>query len=728
MVFRFPDWAKRKSNGVKVNRATYRHIRSADGARSRSDWITAARHYKAALSITPALPHIWMQLGHAAKESGRISDATNAYEQAALLSEGDPEPHMFLGHMAKRLGAGESGQHYLAALRRAPDNLAAVGEVMQHLLSKRQDDDTFLDEALSLLGIDRAAVEGKMVKWNTELPEGALFFDVTDLISYFSFSRIPSGVQRVQIELILALLATESEQKIEICYYSSTRQGWTLLSHKTFVDLCVASLRDVSHSQTGWAHELRVVYITSALSEEIIFPHHSVLVSLGANAPDGNYLLDVRTTCERCRISYVPLIYDLIPMIHPEWVVPAHARDFSLWLQSMLHSARGYLSISHATRSDLLRYATAHGISPDPNLVRVVPIDGNSIKPASASLPRKALDRWGLTPDAYVIFVSTIEPRKNHIGAFKAWLRLSKEIGEGRLPTLVCIGGKGWLNDEVYALHDRHATLRRKVKILSGISDEELDLLYRNCAFTVYPSFYEGWGLPITESLCYGKVPAISNSTSMPEAGGEFAVYFDPHDPNDIAAQLKPLILDTSLRLSLEKKIENGFHAPTWAEAGRIMASQALAIADRLASIPRTPPIAVAKTVYRFALPTSYDPSDKEHGEIFRHGRGWHLPDLAGCRVRDEGGELRMRIVGDIDAVLIMKLAATERVAPFRIVIGDRSLDGHVPARSSLRVSFPVGHHTDNLAVHITTTGSAVLRVVEFMIASGAERSDCRNS
>ena len=78
---------------------------------------------------------------------------------------------------------------------------------------------------------------------------------------------------------------------------------------------------------------------------------------------------------------------------------------------------------------------------------------------------------------------------------------------------------------------------------LEGTSDPDLAALYRRCLFTVYPSLYEGWGLPVTESLCYGKTPLLSRVASLPEAGGEFADYFEIGSKVGLAAALKRLVV-----------------------------------------------------------------------------------------------------------------------------------------------------------------------------------------
>ena len=539
-------WIRPKSNGIYISRKAFRLIRAANIARGLADWPQAAHLFHRALEIEPALAHIWIQFGHAAKESGKYDEAAGAYERAAELDPQDPEPHLFLGHMAKRSGSG-SAHHYLRALRRAPDSLSAAGEVMQAiLLGSQRSDNAFLEEALDLLNINRSSVAPYQPP--RRLSEHDVFFDVSDLLSYFSYSRIPSGVQRVQIEVMLGLLSNAAGIHVQLCCYSAGRQCWNLLSPSRFTDLCVASLEESASRRGLWQSELRLIYVSSALSEEITFPGGSVLFSFSASSPDRNYLLDVRTVCERDGVSYVPLMYDLIPMLNPDWVVPAHFVDFSAWLYSMLRTAQGYITISEATRRDILTLAKRQNVEVDADMVRVVSLDGEFSKADHNPLSVDELNKWGLSSNKYVLFVSTIEPRKNHIGAFKAWLALASELGSKTVPTLVCVGGRGWLNDPIHAFRAEHSLLRKKVLILSGVPDLELDLLYRHCAFTIYPSLYEGWGLPVTESLCYAKVPAISKTSSLPEAGGDFAVYFDPYDIHNIVQVLKPLILDIKYR------------------------------------------------------------------------------------------------------------------------------------------------------------------------------------
>ena len=114
-------------------------------------------------------------------------------------------------------------------------------------------------------------------------------------------------------------------------------------------------------------------------------------------------------------------------------------------------------------------------------------------------------------------------------------------------------------------------------------SDAELASLYRDCLFTLYPSFYEGWGLPVTESLCFGKTVAASNRGSIPEAGGEFCAYFDPDDLNDAERVVGGLIRHPERIAALEERIATSFRPPGWDDTARAVLAAlqpALAVSD----------------------------------------------------------------------------------------------------------------------------------------------------
>src|SRR5262249_18632658 len=106
--------------------------------------------------------------------------------------------------------------------------------------------------------------------------------------------------------------------------------------------------------------------------------------------------------------------------------------------------------------------------------------------------------------------------------------------------------------------------VKGRILQLGSIDDHQLDWLYRNCLFTVYPSFYEGWGLPVGESLWYGKCCVASNATSIPEIGGTLVDYHDPFDFEECYRLIRRSIVDIAYRTRREEEIRKTYQPTTW--------------------------------------------------------------------------------------------------------------------------------------------------------------------
>lgn len=172
--------------------------------------------------------------------------------------------------------------------------------------------------------------------------------------------------------------------------------------------------------------------------------------------------------------------------------------------------------------------------------------------------------------NAYVLHVGTLEVRKNVWRLVLAWKKLL-ESGKKNLPRLVLAGRKGWFNEKLWILLEGTENLYGHVVILDKVSDEELDILYRNCLFTAMISTYEGWGLPVGESLAYGKTSVVANSTSLPEVGMDLVEYCDPLSVDSIADAVEKLIYDSDYRQFLESKIQNA-KLRNWADVAHDLA------------------------------------------------------------------------------------------------------------------------------------------------------------
>ena len=163
-----------------------------------------------------------------------------------------------------------------------------------------------------------------------------------------------------------------------------------------------------------------------------------------------------------------------------------------------------------------------------------------------------------------MLIVSTIEARKNHMLAFRTWRRLVEELPPDRVPTLVFAGRVGWMVQDLMQQLDNCQYLDGKVVVVPDPTDAELVALYRDCRFTLFPSLYEGWGLPVTESLSFGKLCIASDRTSLPEAGGAMCLYLDPDNITSATEIIRDACLDDALIAEREARIAADFHPVPW--------------------------------------------------------------------------------------------------------------------------------------------------------------------
>jgi glycosyltransferase involved in cell wall biosynthesis len=286
-----------------------------------------------------------------------------------------------------------------------------------------------------------------------------------------------------------------------------------------------------------------------------------VVIMPGLNVwyPEHNRILGEYVRSQRGRL--VVVIHDFGPVTAAQYFPASYQSAYRGWIESLFPFADLFVADSENTRREM------GGIAPE--LRRADCIVNPLAHEFANELPSEAAN--GVAPikaevaqlGDYVLHVGRIEPRKNVVGLIKVWTRLAGELGPA-LPLLVLAGR---INDPsgafVKALDTIGADASR-IRFLKDPSAAELARLYAGCRFAVYPSFYEGWGLPVGEAACFGKVTAASNAASIPEVVGDLAVYFDPNDVNAMATVLRRLIVDRDYLAGLESRIKTEFRPRSW--------------------------------------------------------------------------------------------------------------------------------------------------------------------
>jgi glycosyltransferase involved in cell wall biosynthesis len=356
------------------------------------------------------------------------------------------------------------------------------------------------------------------------------------------------GIVRTEREIAKHFL--ENVPAAEFFYYERDEKQFRLLPKKAASELLSDTVNLSKLLQDGT--EKRSKHPTL-----FRFKKSDVVISAGL-LWDLDYMAALYREKVRCGMYVTQVVYDIIPALMPEYCVPGMEKKFPKFLIDAAWTCDTIFSISDSTRNDLTHYYQDLGLK-CPNMKRINL--GTDIPTVRSSLEGLAHD---LQSGKFVLYVSTIEPRKNHQMLFNIWRELHRR-GFKNLVPLVFVGGKGWNSENLVTFMENCPDLYPdKLKIYNNISDHSLDWMYRNSRFTVYPSLYEGWGLPVTESLSRGKVCISSETSSMPEAGSGFADLLHPLDYVSWRDRIATYLSDDNLLRSREAEIRQGYEVTTW--------------------------------------------------------------------------------------------------------------------------------------------------------------------
>jgi glycosyltransferase involved in cell wall biosynthesis len=264
-----------------------------------------------------------------------------------------------------------------------------------------------------------------------------------------------------------------------------------------------------------------------------------VILSFGASWATSNYWAHMRGLRETREVRIIALIYDVIPLVRPEWYPKAVRDSFREYLVGALTYCSALFVLSGHTERDLRRVAAAAGLALPP--VATLAVGRDRYRQAAF---RDEFALKGCGQSEFVLCVSTIDVRKNQRLLFDIWTELRRRLGHDRVPQLVLAGKLGHLRGDLCELLANSGDLSGKIVVLKDVDEDMLDLLYDKCLFTVFPSLYEGWGLPIGESVAYGKYCVAAKSGSITEVIGDAIDYFDPLNFADAYAALERPIVD----------------------------------------------------------------------------------------------------------------------------------------------------------------------------------------
>ena len=296
-------------------------------------------------------------------------------------------------------------------------------------------------------------------------------------------------------------------------------------------------------------------------SRKAVFSPDDVLFSAGANWDIENYNGYLNEAKELGVVVSV-LFHDAIPVLFPHFYGPGFAKIYEAWLLDTLRLVDHVVSISESTKNDLVAICREHDIA-------VPPID---VVRNGDKLPLKDVAETSASTkdsDGYILSVGTLEYRKNHTVLVNAYRMIITDglCERSLLPRLVIVGRPGWMDCDLVFQIGNDPQLEGLIEIVSDISDVELDGLYRNCLFTVFPAIYEGWGLPVAESLAYGKQCITSDSSSMKEIAPELTWFAHPLKVDSWAEAILALALDPSTLEAENARVSSEYAITSWKDS-----------------------------------------------------------------------------------------------------------------------------------------------------------------
>ncbi len=420
---------------------------------------------------------------------------------------------------------------------------------------------------------------------------GAIYFDITDIVCHAQHHPRVSGIQRVQLRLIANLVKKHGPSSIRGVAHLDDEQGWHdidlgFLAQQTEFDAAEILIHAglVKHGRFPDRREvkkylrrfsenklLRTIKKLEVYGRALFAPHslarygiihlasraasstspkpttalksltaQDIYVMLGANWAIATTVSMAQAHKDRGG-RVVQMIYDLIPYTHPHYHTEKLSAEYCTWLDRVQQCTSAFMCISENTARHLTDFLASHGALADVSVTALAHEFSGYRRNQRLEIQKGSRIANLLQGRPYVLCVGTLEIRKNGLGLARAWQKVHEVLGDDT-PLLVFAGSRGWRIEQFEAFLQASNHVAQTIRILPAPSDAELATLYSQSLFTVYPSLYEGWGLPVGESAWFGKYGVVSSTSSLPEVCGDSVDYMNPEDIEDMAAKiLRPL-------------------------------------------------------------------------------------------------------------------------------------------------------------------------------------------
>lgn len=381
-----------------------------------------------------------------------------------------------------------------------------------------------------------------------------IFIDISDIFIHLKIFKRVTGIQRCIIKITNEICNIYPIKKIKIVIINHKTQTFDIVQITSALEL-MNKIENEEIQNYNFDDILCNLPYEKFNKED--FYDNGYFLSLGIAWAFDDYFLAVKKF-KNLKFNFVSMIYDIIPIDSPQFVNFSNEK-FEIYFRNILIYSDLILCNSSYVEQSIVNFAIDNNLSNPPKIIKI-----NLAKDKLFPNKETPINLEQFKSLKYILLVGSLNYRKNQILLIKIWEKLYRELKENT-PTLLLVGMfVGYGNKHILQTLRNNNFLNGKIKIFSDLSDQELDYLYKNCYFTVFPSFYEGWGLPVGESLAYGKVCLSSNSTSLTEVGEELSVYFSPQNFNDCYTKIFKYINNKKILSKQENLIKRNFKRRTW--------------------------------------------------------------------------------------------------------------------------------------------------------------------
>lgn len=366
-----------------------------------------------------------------------------------------------------------------------------------------------------------------------------LLIDITRLLGRKLAQKFPTGVDRVDIAYVKHF---QTRARALVRY----GRRWMVLNDRDSHRMFDVLLKADAYAQS----KIRWCVARNYLFNWRSYAASAILLNISHN---GLHQSDYRAKLLRRRWHAFFFLHDLIPITHPEYSRPGEADRHHKRLATMLAAGQGIIVNSRATEEMLRQYVQNHNMPMPPCVV--APLAPADFPPSSSDI--RPLDK------PYFVILGTIEGRKNHLVLLQIWRQLIEELGE-QAPRLVIIGQRGWECEQVIDLLDHCEALCGFVIEKPSCNDAEIANWLTHAHALLFPSFTEGFGIPLVEALTLNLPVIASDLPVFHEIAGEIPTYLSPRDVQGWKRTILEYMSEDSPYRQEQLGRMKGYSAPTW--------------------------------------------------------------------------------------------------------------------------------------------------------------------